>query len=600
MKKTILFTFFFALLFCSAFAESRQTTTTICNPMNLDYGWGTFNIQKKARGTADPVIVLFKNRYYLFSTHDLGGYRVSDNLINWKDIQFKPSPYFTEPDVDQYVAPAVASDEKYMYFIRFNRNRKQDQTEVLRTADPESGKWEQCGSVRRIADPALYIEKGRFYVYYGLGADQPTKCFELDPITFTEISGSLKQLREEITDVKESVSGYQFGRRELYDKTDASSWKGKFSRIPCPEGSWMIKHDKKYYLMYATPGTISNWYCDVVMEGNSPTGPFKEQVYNPASLKVGGFIGSAGHSSVFQDKFGNWWHVTSMWVGLNNEFERRLGLFPVSFDKKGRMRIHTVLGDYPTEIPQKKFKPADISIKRWMLQSYHKKCSSSSNLDGSEPGKAADENIRTLWSASTGNSGEWFKMDLGKRTRINAVQINFADQDADLNTSLSDDYHAYKLYYSTDNKNWQLLIDKSSNKTAVPHDYIELPDPVNAQYLKIENVHSPRSEKFALLDLRVFGFGYSNPPLLTKNVMAIRDKDDERYATVSWEQVHSADGYLIRFGYKPDFLNQCIQLKGNETTSLLLHILTKGVKYFYRVDTYNDSELTKGKTIIEQ
>ena len=130
-----------------------------------------------------------------------------------------------------------------------------------------------------------------------------------------------------------------------------------------------MKNKNKYYLQYATPGTICNWYCDVVLESDSVNGGFVEQPYNPVSLKVGGFIGGAGHSCVFKDKYENWWQVTSMWVGNHDEFERRIGLFPVSFDDKGRMRTHTVLGDYPMSLPQKKFNPQDISAFGWMLQS---------------------------------------------------------------------------------------------------------------------------------------------------------------------------------------------------------------------------------------
>ena len=53
-------------------------------------------------------------------------------------------------------------------------------------------------------------------------------------------------------------------------------------------------------------------------------------------------------------------------VGNHDEFERRIGLFPVSFDDKGRMRTHTVLGDYPMSLPQKRFNPQDISAFGWM------------------------------------------------------------------------------------------------------------------------------------------------------------------------------------------------------------------------------------------
>ncbi|WP_288531201.1 family 43 glycosylhydrolase [uncultured Bacteroides sp.] len=584
-------------------AENKQVTeqqTTFCNPMNLDYGWGCFQKrEKKARTAADPVIVLFKDKYYLFTTMDIGGYRVSDDLITWKDVYFNPEIHASALDIDHYVAPAVAADDNYVYFINFTRDRSKKKVDVIRSADPENGKWEKCGEVRRMADPCLFIDDGRFYFYYGLGAEQSTTFFEVNPETFEEIEGTKKVLREYITDVKECTSGYHFGRRELYDEIDASAWMGKFEKIPCPEGAWIVKNNDKYYLQYATPGTICNWYCDIVMESDSANGGFVEQPYNPVSLKVGGFIGGAGHSCVFKDKYGNWWQATSMWIGNHDEFERRIGLFPVSFDAKGRMRTHTVLGDYPMLLPQKKFEPQDISAFGWMLQSFNKACMASSSLPGFEPEKAADENVRTWWSAESGNAGEHFVMNFGKKVQINSVQINFAEQDINPEAPKETDYHAYKLYTSNDGHTWKLLADKSGNKTAVPHEYLELSKPVEASYMKVENVHTPKEGKFALLDLRVFGSGYSDKPGQVKELSVKRNQEDGRYASIAWNKASGADGYLVRFGYQPDFLNQCIQVKGNETTELLLHILTKGVKYYYRVDTYNDSGITEGNVISE-
>lgn len=598
-KLSLLLVSFF-LFSCAENKQVAEQQTTFCNPMNLDYGWGCFQKrEKKARTAADPVIVLFKDKYYLFTTMDIGGYRVSDDLITWKDVYFNPEIHASALDIDHYVAPAVAADDNYVYFINFTRDRSKKKVDVIRSADPENGKWEKCGEVRRMADPCLFIDDGRFYFYYGLGAEQSTTFFEVNPETFEEIEGTKKVLREYITDVKECTSGYHFGRRELYDEIDASAWMGKFEKIPCPEGAWIVKNNDKYYLQYATPGTICNWYCDIVMESDSANGGFVEQPYNPVSLKVGGFIGGAGHSCVFKDKYGNWWQVTSMWIGNHDEFERRIGLFPVSFDAKGRMRTHTVLGDYPMLLPQKKFEPQDISAFGWMLQSFNKACMASSSLPGFEPEKAADENVRTWWSAESGNAGEHFVMNFGKKVQINSVQINFAEQDINPEAPKETDYHAYKLYTSNDGHTWKLLADKSGNKTAVPHEYLELSGPVEASYMKVENVHTPKEGKFALLDLRVFGSGYSDKPGQVKELSVKRNQEDERYASLAWNKVSGADGYLVRFGYQPDFLNQCIQVKGNETTELLLHILTKGVKYYYRVDTYNDSGITEGNAISE-
>lgn len=598
-KLSLLLVSFF-LFSCTENKQVTEQQTTFCNPMNLDYGWGCFQKrEKKARTAADPVIVLFKDKYYLFTTMDIGGYRVSDDLITWKDVYFNPEIHASALDIDHYVAPAVAADDNYVYFINFTRDRSKKKVDVIRSADPENGKWEKCGEVRRMADPCLFIDDGRFYFYYGLGAEQSTTFFEVNPETFEEIEGTKKVLREYITDVKECTSGYHFGRRELYDEIDASAWMGKFQKIPCPEGAWIVKNNDKYYLQYATPGTICNWYCDIVMESDSANGGFIEQPYNPVSLKVGGFIGGAGHSCVFKDKYGNWWQTTSMWIGNHDEFERRIGLFPVSFDAKGRMRTHTVLGDYPMLLPQKKFEPQDISAFGWMLQSFNKACMASSSLSGFEPEKAADENVRTWWSAESGNAGEHFVMNFGKKVQINSVQINFAEQDINPEAPKETDYHAYKLYTSNDGHTWKLLADKSGNKTAVPHEYLELSKPVEASYMKVENVHTPKEGKFALLDLRVFGSGYSDKPGQVKELSVKRNQEDGRYASIAWNKAFGADGYLVRFGYQPDFLNQCIQVKGNETTELLLHILTKGVKYYYRVDTYNDSGITEGNVISE-
>lgn len=200
-----------------------------------------------------------------------------------------------------------------------------------------------------MGDPDLFFDGGKVYLYYGLGG--PTRCFELDAKTFTEIPGTDRQLRPAIRDVEGFFGGYERGRREIFAETDTGAFLDKFKIMPCQEAAWMTKYRGCYYLQYATPGTVTQWYCDTVMEGDSPTGPFRHVDYAPVSMKAGGFIGSAGHSCVFQDKHGNWWRVTTMWIGKHHLFERRVGLFPVRFDVEGRMFTETALGDYPQVMP---------------------------------------------------------------------------------------------------------------------------------------------------------------------------------------------------------------------------------------------------------
>ena len=39
--------------------------------------------------------------------------------------------------------------------------------------------------------------------------------------------------------------------------------------------------------------------------------------------------------------------------------------------------------------------------------------------------------MKTYWSAASGNKGEWIQTDLGNVSTVNAIQINYADQDVD-------------------------------------------------------------------------------------------------------------------------------------------------------------------------
>lgn len=571
--------------------------TTYCNPTNIDYGFGF----GPARHASDPTIVYFKDRYYLFTSWDFDGYRVSDDLTHWSRISFAPENRADAMLVSptKYTAPAAATDGKYIYYFDYNTSAR-PQTPILRTANPESGKWEVCGMIDgKPQDPCLYIENGRFFVYHGLGSNRPTTVFELNPETMTKIPGSDKVLRDTIKDVNLCEAGYHLTRRELYEEIDAEPWVGKFAMLPCPEGAWMTRYGNKYYLQYSTPGTLSQWYCDIIMEGNSPEGPFTELPYNPVAMKVGGFMGSSGHSCVFKDRYGNLWRTSTMWIGTLNGFERRMGMFPVSFDEKGRMITHTVAGDWPMPLPQKQFTPEEIHTAGWYPLSYHRSCAASSTEEGHAPELASDENCRTHWSALTGDPGEWFLMDLGEKMTVHALQINFADYKFNPKAAPESDYHAYILYYSNDGENWKILVDKKENRTAVPHDYIELKRPLKTRYLKVENVHTPREGKFALLDLRAFGRSNAPRPAAPDQVSVSRVKEDSRCARISWNAVPNADGYFVRFGYQPDFLNQCIQVRADMPTRLTLHTLIKGQTYYYRVDSYNAAGITEGTLMNE-
>lgn len=74
--------------------------------------------------------------------------------------------------------------------------------------------------------------------------------------------------------------------------------------------------------------------------------------------------------------------------------------------------------------------PLKRSSLGWMLLSRAKKAEASSQQEGFAVANAFDENVQTWWCAKTGDAGEWLKVDLGKLCRVEAVQVNFADEGA--------------------------------------------------------------------------------------------------------------------------------------------------------------------------
>src|SRR5262245_12764716 len=79
----------FAFLLFTFTSTSQQKT--YCNPINIDYGYTpipNFSEWGRHRATADPVIVFYKNDYYLFSTNQWG-YWWSSDMLNWNFISRK-------------------------------------------------------------------------------------------------------------------------------------------------------------------------------------------------------------------------------------------------------------------------------------------------------------------------------------------------------------------------------------------------------------------------------------------------------------------------------------------------------------------------------
>jgi xylan 1,4-beta-xylosidase len=543
--------------------------TTICNPMNLSY---RFCLDAPSRReAADPTMITFKDEYYLFASKS-GGYFHSTDLIHWDLITTNDLP------IEDY-APTVVVMKDTLYFMASGVAP----IKIFKTAEPKSGLWKLANSNFPIGmtDPDLFVDDdGRLYFYYGCSNVNPIYAVELNTKTLNPIGNPVEVFNSNKND-------FGWERAGDYNNKEARPW---------IEGAWMTKHNGSYYLQYAAPGTEYKSYCDGVYISDKPLGPFKLAGHNPCSSRPEGFIAGAGHSSTFQDKYGNYWHISTMTISQKHMFERRLGLFPTFFDSDGALYVYTGFGDFPFKIPAKKIISPEELFPEWMLLSYNKPVEVSSELPIHSKNYATDEEIRTFWSAQSGNKGEWITIDLQKECIVNAIQINYAENETKFFGRSSDIYYQYLLEYSTDNKNWIILTDKTQSKTDVPHDYIELTKPTQARYIKLTNFHVPDGT-FALAGLRIFGNGGGKAPSKVENVKLIRLDTDRCVAKLNWNKGKDAIGFNVRYGSQKDKLYHNYQVLGVD--SLTIRSLNGQQKYYFKIDAFNENGITEGENIIE-
>lgn len=541
---------------------------TFCNPLDLPYRFG--EDLPSRREAADPTVIRWRGEYWLFPSKS-GGYWHSRDFAHWQFVVPTGLP------LENY-APTVLEIQGRLYWTAAGAG-------IYATDDPLSGKWTLAGDTPNQGDPDLFRDDdGRVYLYSGCSDNGEISGQELD------FRHRFKPLTRWTPLFHSDILGH--GAEIASEPFAAPPYRANESWI---EGAWMTKHAGKYYLQYAAPGTQFKSYSDGVYVGSHPLGPFTFAPYSPFSFKPTGFADGAGHSSTFQDFSGQYWHIATMSVSVRHPFERRLGLFPVWFTPDGQMACSTYRGDYPQYLPGVARDISQGNSPGWMLLSYRKPATASSTLAGHPIEDAFNEDIRTWWSAKTADPGEWLQVDFGKQCRVNAVQVNFGDEGATQRGRLKDGY-GYQLRVSTDSKHWATIVDRSAARRDSPHDYTPLDRPILARYVRLINTHSPGGALFSVSGLRLFGSGLGQAPKRAGGLKIRRDAADGRQALISWQSAASADGYIVRYGTARDRLFSNYQVY--DARPLHIHSLNIGVPYFFTVDSFNDTGVTKGITII--
>lgn len=569
----------------------------ICNPLNLDYKYqemATKGLQASIyREAADPTVVLCGDKYYLFPSVS-GGFWWSDDLIDWNFVERSELPIYD-------YAPDVRMIGDYMYFCA---SRKETNCYLYRTKDPINEPFEDVAELFPFWDPNLFCDDdGKIYLYWGCSNKEPIYGVELDKITFQPLTEPLSLFNSDVENHGWERGGVNNDPNWFEDEYAKGVAQFVGTR-PYMEGPYMTKMNGTYYLQYGAPATERNTYADGVYVSDSPLGPFTYCVHNPFSLKPGGFITGAGHGSTFEDKFGNWWHIATMRIGINHPMERRIGLFPAGFDKDGLLYCNQNYADYPIRIPNKKVSPNEI-IPEQMLLSYNKSVIASSQAERHPAKNITNENIRDIWVAKSSNAGEYVMLDLEKIARIGFIQLNFADYKIEFSQREDSCFYEkghskryinmkygnirYLLEGSKDRDEWFALKDKRDTYESLQHELLAFDEEIECRYIRITMFEQPYHQNFAISDIRVFGISDETLPLKTELEMKRNSKTS---VTLAWEKQKGAVGYNIRYGISKEKLYTSWQVY--DESELTINGLNAESHYYFAVDCFNGAGVTEG------
>ena len=583
----------------------------ICNPINYGYKY-QFNKQPDGRITAsregaDPSMVWFKGKYLIFPSMTCG-FLYSNDLANWQFHALENMPVYD-------YAPDVRVVGEWLYFCASSH----EQGVHYRTRDPFSDVYERIEGAFPFWDPNLFADDdGRLYFYWGSSTTEPLYGIELDAATLQPVgekvslvwadpekNGFERTGEDHIPERSKEEQVMILAQLDKQPMPDSmkSAARAFITGAPYVEGAWMTKHGGKYYLQYGASGSRFNVYGDAVYVSDKPLGPFTLAANNPYSYKPGGFLPGAGHGSTLEDADGSAWHVATMRICVNHNFERRIGLWPAGWDADGEMFCNQRYGDWPYAVEA--LRRDAWADPEWMLLSHGKAATASSSAAGKGPEHVTGEDVRTSWKAADNTPGQWVQVDLGKIFDVYAVQINFADDNlmppmpegAELRGALNQERWIdetpqptrWKLEGSLDGKDYFAIEDKSNVDTDLPHDLVVREVGLQARYLRLTVVSLPYGQAACVSGLRVFGLGAGEKPAAASNIIVRQESPLD--LAVEWQGDANTVGYVVQWGHAPEKLYHS---RMAFAPCAAIGALVAGQPVYLRVDSFNENGITHG------
>jgi len=254
-------------------------------------------------GPADPHVILFKNKYYLYPTGDNRSYHVytSTDLMHWT----KGAKVFAPGERNVWAPDVFLNPVDKKFYLYYTVNKK---IGVAVTDKPDGIFVDRATLFTNAIDAHMFRDDdGKLYLYY------------------VQLPGFRIHVQRMKTPLQKA--GKPIG---IIRPTEP--WEKKRGAVT--EGPWMLKHNKTYYLMYSGTGANSLDYAVGYATSRSPTGPFVKHPGNPIIKRGSGALGP-GHGCAVKDAKGKLWHVYHQQKDGTKPWNRFICIDPLWFDAKG-------------------------------------------------------------------------------------------------------------------------------------------------------------------------------------------------------------------------------------------------------------------------
>lgn len=490
--------------------NKKDIRQSYCNPLPIpDIPWGKdlwypyeegmFSHENKPvsitepdyRSISDPTVFYWDDKWYLYPSYGMAW--VSENFRDWQSVS-------TEPYCPKY-SPAIIPWKGKFLLTSWNC--------PLYVADTPTGPFQLLGRLIdtegnefKIVDPALFLDDdGRIYAY-GFRA----RVSENFRFFYSQIIGWELDPDDPRQVIRGPVVLYEMNPKDnIWERFGAHHQNTQFGWV---EGVHLLKHNGRYYAVYATPNTEYDNYCMAVLwSDDSPLDNFVVQKRNPLTIHQTGIVRGCGHGCVEHGPGGSLWAFYTVAVPFYSQVERRIGMDMVAVDENRELYCPFGVTDTPQFAPGYIKDPLkDGNDCGYLCLTDWCRATASSCAPGRDALYANDSSALSFWQPAADDPMPTLTCSLVYPYLCGAIRVFWREVGLDYKGGVRPGPVRYIVEGCSDKeqKDWFLLLDRSQSDTDYNIDY-RVFEERECLYVRLKIVGKPEGLDIGLIDFTVFG-----------------------------------------------------------------------------------------------